>query len=66
MTTQNMNEALLTPREVAARFRVSTRTLETWRFAGRGPKYLRIGGHVRYRPSDIHEWEEHHSYWGGE
>jgi excisionase family DNA binding protein len=44
---------LLTPAEVAERFRVSERTLEFWRYQGRGPAFVRLGKRVRYRLSDV-------------
>jgi len=33
------------------------RTLERWRWLGRGPKYLKIGGRVVYRLEDIESYE---------
>ena len=48
---------LLTPKEVAARLRVSTDTLETWRAKRQGPKWIKLGtaktAPIRYRVSDI-------------
>ena len=29
-----------------------------WRMLGKGPKYLKIGNRVFYRPSDIDSWLE--------
>ncbi|PIR38111.1 MAG: hypothetical protein COV35_07680 [Alphaproteobacteria bacterium CG11_big_fil_rev_8_21_14_0_20_39_49] len=43
--------------ELAKRWCVSTRTLERWRWLGRGPKYLKIGGRVVYRLEDIEAYE---------
>jgi predicted DNA-binding transcriptional regulator AlpA len=31
-------------------------TLAKWRIYGRGPKYYKIHGAVRYRWSDVEEW----------
>jgi predicted DNA-binding transcriptional regulator AlpA len=31
-------------------------TQERWRQQGTGPKYIKLGGRVRYRRSDIEEW----------
>ena len=36
---------------------ISPRTLEQWRWQGRGPRYLKIGGRVVYRLSDIETFE---------
>jgi hypothetical protein len=44
--------------EVAKRWRLSPRTLERWRSEGRGPAWLKIGGQVRYRASDLAAWED--------
>ena len=35
--------------ELAARWRISPRTLERWRWAGGGPRFIKIGGRVVYR-----------------
>jgi hypothetical protein len=44
-------------KHLASRWRISTRTLEQWRWQGRGPRYLKIGGRVLYRLSDIEAFE---------
>jgi predicted DNA-binding transcriptional regulator AlpA len=36
----------------------STKTLETWRTKGFGPRWVRVGRLVRYREADIHAWIE--------
>lgn len=43
--------------ELAGRWRISHRTLERWRWTGEGPKFLKIGGRVVYRLSDIEDYE---------
>jgi Helix-turn-helix domain len=42
---------------LAERWRLSTRTLEQWRWQGKGPKYLKIGGRVVYRVEDVEAFE---------
>jgi hypothetical protein len=42
---------------VAARWGLSPRTLEDWRWRKVGPPYLKIGGRVHYRLQDIEAWE---------
>ena len=42
---------------LAKRWLISSRTLEQWRWQGRGPRYLKIGGRVVYRLSDIEAFE---------
>jgi predicted DNA-binding transcriptional regulator AlpA len=46
-------EELLTVKEVAAALRCSASCLNKWRVAGAGPKFVRVGSRVRYRPADI-------------
>ncbi len=42
---------------LAERWLISPRTLEQWRWQGRGPQFLKIGGRVVYRLSDIEAFE---------
>ena len=44
--------------ELSYRLGVSCRTLERWRWQGVGPKFIKIGGRVKYRLSDIEEFEQ--------
>jgi hypothetical protein len=39
----------LDQKQLAERWLISPRTLEQWRWQGRGPLYLKIGGRVVYR-----------------
>lgn len=49
----------LTQRELAARWRISERTLEGWRFRGvTGPNFLRIGRSVRYPREAVDAFEQ--------
>lgn len=50
----------LTTEELAARWRISPRTLERWRHQDQGPPWLILGGRLRYRVADIVAWEETH------
>lgn len=43
----------MTERELAARWRVSVRTLQNWRWMGRGPRFLKIGARVLYARAEI-------------
>lgn len=52
---RNMDR-LLTPNEVANALQVPAATLPQWRYLGRGPRYVKIGRHVRYRPADVEHW----------
>jgi len=43
--------------ELSRRLGVSCRTLERWRWTGVGPKFIKVGGRVKYRLSDIESYE---------
>jgi excisionase family DNA binding protein len=49
---------LLTIGEVAAYLSVPVRTLYMWRTNGDGPRGMKVGRHVRYRPEDVEAWLE--------
>src|SRR5690606_27873404 len=44
--------------QLAARWGISHRTLERWRWTGEGPKFVKLGGRVVYRLSNIEEYEQ--------
>lgn len=46
MSTQDLADALSIP----------PRTAEQWRYLGTGPRYVRVGRHVRYRRADVDAW----------
>lgn len=46
-------EALLTPAEVAAMFRVDPKTVTRWAKAGKLSSIRTLGGHRRYRESEV-------------
>lgn len=49
---------LLTPAEVAARFRMTPESLSNWRREGKGPKFIRFNKRrVMYRLADVLAWE---------
>lgn len=53
---------LLTPKEVAARLKVTDGTLRKWRCYGYGPWFIKLGERskspVRYRLEDIEAFEK--------
>jgi excisionase family DNA binding protein len=49
------NEALLTPAEVAALFRVDPKTVTRWAKAGKLTSVRTLGGHRRYRESEVRD-----------
>ncbi len=44
---------LIDEAKLAATLRVSRATLQSWRYAGKGPRYMKIGRLIRYRTSDV-------------
>lgn len=53
---QELNDRLLTRDEVEERFGISKRFLEICATKRTGPRIVRIGRLVRYRPQDIYRW----------
>ena len=47
----------LTDVEVATRLGVSRFTVRSWRLKRVGPRFLKMGRAVRYRPEDVDEYE---------
>lgn len=43
--------------ELSRRWNMSERTLERWRWLRQGPRYMKIGGVVRYRIEDVEAFE---------
>ena len=50
--------SLLDEKEVAKTLNVKVATLRRWRWAGKGPRFLKIGGAVRYDPADVQAFIE--------
>lgn len=48
------SDHLLTPSEVAALFRVDPKTVTRWAKAGKLTSIRTLGGHRRYRSSEVH------------
>jgi predicted DNA-binding transcriptional regulator AlpA len=49
---------MLNERDVARITGMSVQTIRRWRLFRSGPKYLKIGVAVRYKPADIAAWLE--------
>ena len=49
--------AKLTQEQLAARWHMSPRTLEQWRWLGKGPKFLKIGARVLYDQRVVEDFE---------
>jgi hypothetical protein len=53
-----MDEAIwITRRELASRQNLPVATLAQWASQGKGPRYAKFGGLVRYRLADVIAWE---------
>jgi len=48
--------ALLNVHELSAVLGVPEATLYGWRTQGKGPRGIRVGRHLRYRPEDVEAW----------
>ena len=48
-----MKDKLLTPEETSRILQIKPATLARWRWAGCGPRFVKIGGRVRYAESEI-------------
>lgn len=55
--------AYLTSKELADRWRLSDQTLANWRYAGKGPPFIRVGARVLYPVEGIHAYEKLDSSW---
>ncbi len=51
-----ITESLIRPTDLAELIGVPVATLANWRCAGKGPPFLKVGRHVRYRPRDVEMW----------
>ena len=57
-TVSNNLETLLNEHDVARLTGLSVATVRRWRLQRQGPRYLKIGAAVRYRPADVTAWLE--------
>ncbi len=53
-----MPAPLISPEELATRWKITPLTLAYWRWHGKGPRFLIIGRHPFYRDQDIELFEE--------
>jgi predicted DNA-binding transcriptional regulator AlpA len=52
----NILDALLNEQDVAGITGMSVASVRRWRLLRQGPKYIKLGSAVRYRPEDIYAW----------
>lgn len=55
MSTASTTDELMTPAEVAAVFGVQAKTVAAWARAGRLDAVRTLGGHRRYRRTDVEQ-----------
>lgn len=53
-----MSDNIITQEELAARWQISEATLERDRSLRQGCRYMKIGGLIRYRMSDVLAYED--------
>lgn len=53
-----MPELFLSNDQAAAYLNISPRTLERWRFEGKGPTFRKFGRRAMYAQRDLSEWAE--------
>ena len=51
-----LHDPLLTTNQAADFLHMTVRFLENRRTVGGGPRYIRVGGRVRYRSADLDAW----------
>jgi excisionase family DNA binding protein len=54
-------QQLLDTAAVVAWLDVPARTVEDWRHRGGGPRFVKVGRHVRYRREDVTHWLNAHT-----
>lgn len=53
-----MSATLLDTTQAAESLKLSPRTLDGFRYTGRGPRYAKLGRRVMYDPADLAAWVE--------
>jgi hypothetical protein len=51
-----MMQIFLTEKDVAKQINVSLASLRRWRLEQPGPRFVKVGALVRYRPEDLEQW----------
>ena len=66
MAMANSLEALLNEHAVARVTGLSVASVRRWRLLGQGPKFIKLGAAVRYKPEDVSAWLESRPSGGGQ
>ena len=56
MSEKQDDREMLSPQQLAAELNVSVSALQAWRREGKGPRWLRVGGRIRYPRAWVREW----------
>ena len=56
MHPEGTSQALVDETRAAQLLDLRVKTLRRWRWAGRGPRFVKLGSAVRYRPADLDEF----------
>ena len=56
--TSPLNTIWISRKELAERLGIPEKTPAEWASKKTGPRYARFGKHVRYRITDVIEWED--------
>ncbi len=51
-----MANVLLDKHDLSEEWQIPESTLDQWAYLGKGPAYIKIGRHRRYRREDIEAW----------
>ncbi len=51
-----MKVQLYSPESLAEYLGVPVKTVYRWNYTGTGPKFSKVGRHVRYQPEDVRAW----------
>ena len=52
----SLNARLYSPEDLAEYLGVPVKSLAQWRYLGKGPRWSKVGRHVRYRGADVEKW----------
>ena len=47
---------LIDTRQLSENLQIPPRTLDQWAYRGKGPAFIRVGRHRRYRQADVEAW----------
>lgn len=64
MSAQSKSDELLSIDDVMRITGKSRQTLASWRFYGKGPKFVKLGHSVAYKRTDLDRWIDRHTFAG--